>query len=363
MRKFLAVVFCLLAFSGFLFMLGENSQALADTNIFIEDDFYFDEAEDIYLNAINQKVVLGGIPLGIILKCKGLIIIGKTDIITEFGLKSTVKDNDIIAGDILICVEGQEINTAKELSEIINQEKNACRTLNITLIRQGKEIESKLSPQLDAATGLFKAGLWVREETYGIGTLTYIKCEDLRFGALGHPVTDPDINDILPILSGTISDCNISGVVKGERGKAGELKGTLNKEEKRGSVEKNNIFGIFGKYSKPYVNPLYREPVQIMPRKDIKPGKAKIICTIEGNTPEEYDIEIIKNFNHQRPSDKSLVIKITDKELLSKTGGIVQGMSGSPIVQNGKLCGAVTHVFLNDPTKGYGIYADWMLMN
>lgn len=362
MRKFLAVICCLLIFGGFIYMLRGNPQTLTDASLSC-DDFNLSKSEDVFANASDQKVILGGMPLGITLKSKGLIIIGKTDIITEFGLKSTVKDNDIIPGDILFKVEGQEVNTAKELSEIINLEKNGSKTLNIMLIRHGKEMESKLSPQLDAATKLFKAGLWVREETYGIGTLTYIKCDDLSYGALGHPVTDPDINDILPIISGTISDCSISGVIKGERGKAGELKGALNKAENRGSVDKNNMFGIFGKFSKPYVNPLYKDPVQIMARKDIKPGKAKIICTVNGDIPKAYDIEIIKNFNHSKPSDKNLVIKITDKELLNITGGIVQGMSGSPIIQNGKLCGAVTHVFINDPTKGYGIYADWMVLN
>ena len=311
--------------------------------------------------AENAMVYVGGVPIGISLNSKGIIVIGKTDVITEFGLKSTVKNSDIQNGDIITEIEGAVINSADDLSRVINEEKNKGKRLSVLLTRGKNQIDTIIEPQLDASTKKYKAGLWIREETFGIGTLTFIRQNDRRFGALGHPVSDPDTGEILEIRSGAASECNITGIIKGERGRAGELKGVIAKSDTVGLIDKNNMFGIFGTHSKTYSNPLYPHPIPVMNKKDIKPGKAKILSTIDGTMPKEYDIEIIKSFNQNKPTDKNLVIRVTDKELLASTGGIVQGMSGSPILQNGKFCGAVTHVFINDPTKGYGVFADWML--
>lgn len=372
MRKFFLFFFSFVVTCSCVLPVANAAKPVFKTTALSGGEVYadFDESEiaaEPYVQTSAAKksemVYVGGIPVGITLKNRGLIIIGKTDIITEFGLKSTINSSDVQNGDILITIENREINTTEELSKIINEEQFLGKKLNIVLLRNGKQIAATLEPQLDINSKKYKAGLWVREETLGIGTLTYIKESDKRFGALGHPVADPDTGEALAIIKGETSNCTITGFVKGERGKAGELKGVISKGEKTGTIDKNNTFGVFGNYSGTYVNPIYLNPVAIMPHKDIKPGKAKIITTIDGKTPKEYDIEIIKNFNQTKPSDKNLVIRITDKELLSKTGGIVQGMSGSPIIQNGKLCGAVTHVFINDPTKGYGIFADFMINN
>ena len=216
----------------------------------------------------------------------------------------------------------------------------------------------------DEISKKYKLGLWIRDNAAGVGTLTFIRKDNMRFGALGHPVCDIDTGACLPVKSGNIFKCNIVGYRKGEKGKAGELKGLfLRNGSILGALDENNGYGVYGNFGNEALEAYKNELVEVASRNEVKSGKAKIRCTIDGTVPKDYDIEIVKTYFQDSKSNKSMFIRVTDKELLSKTGGIVQGMSGSPIIQNGKLVGAVTHVFVSDPTKGYGIYADWMIDN
>ena len=310
-----------------------------------------------------EKVYVGGMPLTLSLKNRGLVIIGKIDVITQYGMVSTVKNSDLRNGDTLLSAGGIDVNTAEELAEVINREELAGKVVPIVIRRKGEKIETVLEPALDIATNRYKAGLLVREDTYGVGTLTYTT-ESGRFGSLGHPVFDPDTESVMEISGGSAYRCKISDVVKGQRGTPGELKGGIDRTGGAlGTLELNNKYGVYGTFSTRLKNPLFPDPVEVCPHQQVRPGKAQILTTLEGSTPSLYDIEIVKCANQRQPDDKSMVLKVTDSELLERAGGIVQGMSGSPILQNGKFVGAVTHVFINDPTRGYGVYADWMLLN
>lgn len=318
--------------------------------------------QSVFASAALPKVYVGGAPIGITLKTDGLVVIGRSDVVTEKGLVNTLEESNIQKGDLLLCVEDHPVSSSEELSAIINREEYRGKTLAIRLKRGDREIETKFTPALDLITGEYKAGLWVKEDTMGIGTLTYVRADNFEYGALGHAVVDPDTKQNVRLRVGEVTHCSVTGYQRGQRGKAGELKGVfVNMKSPIGSVTRNTDLGIYGKMNKPVIQALYPEPMEIMPRDQIRPGKASILCTISGSTPTEYAIEITKVNHQNKASDKSLVIRVTDKRLLESTGGIVQGMSGSPILQNGKLVGAVTHVFINDPARGYGVFVEWML--
>ena len=212
---------------------------------------------------------------------------------------------------------------------------------------------------IKSVDGKNKIGLWVRDSTAGIGTVTFIDPVTGIYGALGHPITDVDTGDIIKISKGNIVSSSIVNVKRGEKGNPGELKGVfINDDINLGSVEQNTKFGIFGKYS---LENIYTEKLKIALKDEIQEGPAQIISTVDNGEPKLYDVVIEKLLQQDNPSSKSMIIKVVDEDLLKKTGGIVQGMSGSPIIQNNKIVGAVTHVLVNKPDTGYGIYIEWML--
>ncbi|HEY8423434.1 MAG TPA: SpoIVB peptidase [Clostridia bacterium] len=310
-----------------------------------------------------EQVYLGGMPIGISIKSQGVIVIGVTSITTTQGSASPSKEAGLEPGDILTEIAGETIENVVSLDQIINKPENAGQRLVLKFIRNNKPKTALITPALDASTQRYKLGLWIRDSAAGIGTVTYMKeaKSGYKFGALGHPICDPDTMTMVPVKSGDVYRCSIIGVKKSQKGSPGEIKGVFLKSGKKlGVIEKNNRFGVFGVMDEKIFNPLYPEPIEVAKRREIKPGKATIVTTID-NEIKEYDIEIIKTNIQKTCEEKSMVIRVTDHELIKKTGGIVQGMSGSPIIQNGKLVGAVTHVFINDPTKGFGVYLDWML--
>lgn len=323
-------------------------------------------SQNISINTSAKKseyVYVGGMPIGMTIASKGVIVIGVTDIITENGNISPSRAAGLENGDVLTEIAGEEIQGVTSLDRIINSPENCGQNLKLKYIRKNKERITEITPALDVSSGRYKLGLWIRDSAAGIGTLTFIKetKNGYSFGALGHPICDPDTLTVVPVRSGDIYRCNVVGIKRSEKGAPGEIKGVFLKEGKRlGEIKKNNKFGVFGSMNERLINPLFPKPIEVCPRRAVKPGKAKIVTTV-GDEVKQYDIEIIKT-NYQRSSEeKSMVIRVVDSELLQKTGGIVQGMSGSPIIQNGKLVGAVTHVFINDPTKGFGVYLDWMI--
>ena len=231
----------------------------------------------------------------------------------------------------------------------------------LSVTRNGENLQIGILPALDIQTNTYKLGLWVKEDAVGIGTLTFINATTGRFGSLGHSINDSETNECIEVSGGNIYDSRILGVKKGSSGRAGELMGTFSREDVIGSVDKNCEYGVYGYLDN--VNNVIdsKTSIQIGGRLSAKPGKATILSCIDGEDIEEFDIEIIKTNFQSSSNQKSMVIRVTDKDLIARTGGIVQGMSGSPIIQNGKLIGAVTHVFVNDATKGFGLYIDWML--
>lgn len=316
-------------------------------NIFGKNDNNSKDRSPVY-------VYLGGQPLGFTINCSGVIVIAI----------SNENAGDLKEGDIITKIEGIEISSTSLIDKILNINEFKGKTLTVTYLRGETELVTKIAPIFDKLKKRYKLGIWVRDNSAGVGTLTYIRKDNLRFGALGHPVCDIDTGAMLPVLNGKILKCNIVGLKKGEKGNPGELKGLfLRNGSVLGELDINNKFGVFGKFSDKQVSKFSGQEYEVAYRSDVKNGKAQIRCTIDGCEPKNYDIEIVKTYFQQSKDNKSMFIRITDKELLEKTGGIVQGMSGSPIIQNGKFVGAVTHVFVSDPTKGYGLYADWMINN
>lgn len=323
---------------------------------------YFSGEKTAKAEREEVSVYLGGYPLGFTLECEGVLIVAIGDVETESGKVSPAKGKNIKEGDVLFSVDGEVIKSANHLHALLNKNKEK-QSASLVLKRGKTLISETVVLAREVSSDMLRLGLWIRDNAAGVGTMTYVREDNHRFGALGHAVQDVDTKKTLPISGGEIYKCNIVGYNKGSRGNPGELRGLfLRTGKKIGTLDNNNENGVYGQIDDELVETL-GTPVKVGFRDSVKTGKAKILCTIDGTIPKEYDIEIVK-LSHQSKSDnKSMVLKITDKELISKTGGIVQGMSGSPIIQNGKLVGAVTHVFVSDPTKGFGVYIDWMIDN
>ena len=233
--------------------------------------------------------------------------------------------------------------------------------MTLECLRKDQSFECKMSASLSLSDKKYKTGIWVRDSTAGIGTMTYYNPENGTFAGLGHGICDVDTTELMPLLRGTVVDVEITDIIKGRRGLPGELKGSFD-TLKRGSLTENTDFGVFGVLdSQP--ESAYGEPVEIAFAKDIHEGKASIYTELDTDTGiEEYEVNI-SSINRKSDSGKNFVVEITDERLLERTGGIVQGMSGSPVIQDGKLIGAVTHVLVNDPAKGYGLFIENMLGN
>ncbi|MBE5745870.1 MAG: SpoIVB peptidase [Clostridiales bacterium] len=319
--------------------------------------------KSFYINTNEEYIYAGGNAVGIYLNTKGVVLMGSNSIITKDGLVNTLQNSELQVGDILLKVNDEYIYDINDITNIINKEENLGKPAKIVYVRKNKEYETQIMPAKDVQSGEYKLGIWVKNDASGVGTLTYIT-EDGKFGALGHSINVNKTKEPYSISGGKLYNCNIIGVNKGSKGKAGELKGLfLHGRNAQGQIDKNINTGIYGEIydASNLKESALKRKYLIGGRFTARPGKAKILSCVNGSEIKEYEIEIIKT-NYQNTSrEKSMVIKITDKELLEKTGGIVQGMSGSPIIQNGKLIGAVTHVFLNDSTKGFGLYLDWMI--
>ena len=319
--------------------------------------------KSVSVKAISSEITLypGGQPVGVKLNTQGVLVVALSDIETESG-KSTSPGaaGGLQVGDSIIKIDNVSINNSEQVSRIVNSSEG--KELNLIINRKGNEFNKKIKPIKNTNDDKYKIGLWIRDSTAGIGTLTFYDENSKKFAALGHPITDADTGTILSISSGQIVSSSIVSVRKGARGNPGELKGIFIDEDiTLGEIFKNTDCGIFGSTNKNLANSKFNKPMKIGLRSEIKVGPAKIITTIDGGEPKAYNIEIEKLLQQDTPGPKSMVIKVTDPKLLEKTGGIVQGMSGSPIIQNDKIVGAVTHVLINKPDVGYGIYIEWML--
>lgn len=307
------------------------------------------------------KLYPGGQPVGIKLSTKGVLIVGFSDINTLSGKKSSpAAMAGVQIGDTLLKIDNKYVEDSKDLGNKINASKD--KKIKLTLERNGKTFVKEVDKVKSDDDESYKIGLWVRDSTAGVGTMTFYYDKDKKFGALGHPITDVDTGSILKINNGNLINSSIVSVRKGIKGTPGEIRGIfVNEDNPIGSVEKNTICGIFGKSQNALLNRSFNKPLKVALRNEIRTGEAKILTTVDGDEPSLYSVNIEKLFTQNEPGPKSMIIRVTDKELLKKTGGIVQGMSGSPIIQDGKIVGAVTHVLINRPDVGYGIYIEWML--
>ena len=305
----------------------------------------------------EKRLIPGGMPLGVAMRTEGVLIVGVGE--AAEGV-APAKDAGLQAGDVIVTVGGEAVTTAEDLTSLLN--KSGGKPIPVAYQRAGEKRTCLLTPHKDEATGAVRLGAWVRDSTAGVGTLSFYDPDTGRYAALGHAITDGDTGAVLTVSEGQVLRADIVAVQKGQKGAPGELKGSFLREAQRlGDIRRNSILGIYGALDKPAANPLYPEGLPIGLRSGVHTGKATILSTVDGTGVQAYAIEITRVNPQSAPAPKSMVIRVTDERLLAATGGIVQGMSGSPIIQDGRLIGAVTHVFVSDPQQGYGLYIDWML--
>lgn len=312
--------------------------------------------KDVTIEEVDRPVLIaGGNPFGIKLLTDGVMVVGIGSIDGTNGTVTPAAAAGIKKGDIVISVNGKKVTSNNDIGKIISASNG--NEISVELKRGTQDMVVSLKPAYSSDDCCYKAGIWVRDSTAGIGTVTFYDPRTSVFGGLGHPVCDVDTGEIVPISKGEAVGVNINDVHRGESGTPGELVGSFSTIFPIGSLETNNETGIYGFLNEP---PNHSIPVPMALRQEVEPGEAYIYTTIDGSEPKPYKIQIEKIDLNDNKTTKNMIIKVTDPELLAKTGGIVQGMSGSPIIQNGKLVGAVTHVFVNDPTRGYGIFCDTM---
>ena len=312
--------------------------------------------KEVSVTVSDEKIVtVCGTPFGVKMFTDGVLVVDFSEIETENGRRCPASESGLLEGDLIKAINKTDVFRNEDVAEII--EKSEGKELSFSVLRNGKAMEISLIPEMLKDQSGYKAGFWVRDSSAGIGTLTFYDPEDLSFAGLGHAVCDIDTGTVLPFSSGEIVPAAITKIKKGVSGAPGELGGAFIGKDDLGTVKINNETGLYGTLE--YTIEGIEMPVAH--KQDIYEGSAVILSTVEGTEAEEYDILIEKIALSDDSLTKNMVIKVVDEELIEATGGIVQGMSGSPIIQDGKLIGAVTHVFVNDPTKGYGIFAENML--
>lgn len=304
----------------------------------------------------DKELIVCGDTIGVKLYADGILVVGISEFENDKGVMvSPAKKAGIKSGDLIKKVNGKKVEKISDFTIEVNKKD----TVSITVFRDGKTFESKINAQLSKDEKTKKLGIWVRDSTAGIGTLTFYDPENGTYGALGHGITDIDTGEIMPSHGGKITRANVVSVKKGVRGIPGELQGVFINNDV-GDIFQNTKYGIYGKMQKPS-SFLHGKLMRAASKDEVKQGSAYILSNVDGSGVKKYEIEILKVLKQNGLSTKGMVIKVTDENLIEKCGGIVQGMSGSPIIQDEKIIGAVTHVFVNDPTRGYGIFIDTML--
>lgn len=315
--------------------------------------------KDINVSVIPTTTVIPvGKAIGMKLYTKGVLVVGMSEIENEEKIKEKPYENSgIEEGDSIIAINNEEINTTDELIQQVNNSNG--ESLKIKYVKNDKILETSIVPVKTKED--YKIGLWVRDAAAGIGTLTFYEPSTNMFMSLGHGIIDIDTEEIVDISRGELVTANILSIIKGEKNKPGEIKGSITKGVAIGDIYKNTKMGVYGNVkNRQYIDTTYNE-MEVAERSEIKTGKATILCQLDSGAPQEYQIEIERIYLNNNTDNKSMLIKITDEELLNKTGGIIQGMSGAPIMQNGKFIGAVTNVLVKDPTKGYAIFGDLLI--
>lgn len=321
------------------------------------DLFNLFPVKDVTVNVIPKtKVVPLGKTIGMRLYTEGVLVVG----MSEIEGKKPYENSGIETGDKIVEVNNVEIKSTDELIQCVNSANGS--SVEIKYINDKNEEEVANITPAKTAENEYKLGLWVRDAAAGVGTVTFYEPSSGEFGALGHGINDVDTYELIDIANGEIVTTNIIDIVKGEKGSPGEIRGIIEGERTIGNVSKNTSFGVYGNMlNTTSLNINKESELEVANRSEIKLGKAEIMCELENGKVEKYEIEIQKIFLDNNSDNKSMLIKVTDEELIEKTGGIIQGMSGAPVIQSGKFIGAVTHVLVNDPQMGYAIFGDLMI--
>ncbi len=307
--------------------------------------------------AVRQVIPMGR-AVGIKLFSDGVMVVGFSEVATESGSSVPARDCGLKEGDIITHINSEEVDTIEEVQAVLQDLEGA--QMSIRAVRGDQQVQMTAQAVQCSADGSYKLGAWIRDSMAGIGTLTFYDPDSGVFGALGHGINDVDTAQIMPLQSGSIMYAQVSDVKRGESGAPGELHGAFQVDRDMGDLYANTDSGVFGRLTDLSLTG-GRTPVAVAGRREVTVGPAVILSNIAGEDVEEYQVEITRIYPSGGADTRNMMIKVTDPRLLAATGGIVQGMSGSPILQNGKLAGAVTHVLVNDPSQGYGILAENML--
>ena len=312
--------------------------------------------KEVTVNVIPKTTVVPiGKAIGMKMYTKGVLVVG----LSEIDGQKPYEKTGIETGDKIVKINNTKINNTDELITCVNSSKG--KEITITYISNNEEETAELKP-VQTGENEYKLGLWVRDAAAGVGTLTFYEPQTGQFGALGHGINDVDTYELIDIANGELVTANIIDIVKGEDGTPGEIRGVIDGGTTIGTISKNTNYGVYGKVENmAKLNTNNKNEIEVANRNEITTGKAQIMCELENGKIENYEIEIQKIFIENNQNNKSMLIKITDKNLIEKTGGIIQGMSGAPIIQNGKFVGAVTHVLVNDSKMGYAVFADLMI--
>ncbi len=307
---------------------------------------------------VGRRVIPLGRAVGIKLFSDGVLVVGLSEIATADGAQAPARACGLREGDIITHINSEEVDSIEEVQDILQT--SGEEKLSIRAMRGDKLVQMTVQAAQCSADGAYKLGAWIRDSMAGIGTMTFYDPDSGLFGALGHGINDVDTALLMPLQSGAIMYAEVTDVKKGAAGAPGELHGAFKAEQDLGELYANTKSGVFGTLMDQSLTG-DAQPVPVATRSEVQVGKATILSNIAGNAVEEYEVEITRIYPENPSDTRNLMLKITDQRLLDTTGGIVQGMSGSPILQNGRLVGAVTHVLVNDPTQGYGILAEQML--
>ena len=344
----------------------ETMQASSNLNNSIVEDtgtmdlsldlFNLFSVKDVTVNVIPKTTVIPmGKAIGMKLYTEGVLVVGMSEIQGQ----KPYEGSGIETGDTIVEINNEPINSTDELIECVNRSNG--ESLEIKYISNEEEKTTNIAPAKDSDNE-YKLGFWVRDAAAGVGTLTFYEPSTGNFAALGHGINDVDTYDLIQIANGELVTTNILDIVKGEDGSPGEIRGSIENGTTLGKVSKNTALGIYGNITDvSRLNISTAKEMEVANRSEITTGKAEIMCELENGKIQNYEIEIQKIFIDNNENNKSMLIKVTDKELIEKTGGIIQGMSGAPIIQNGKFIGAVTHVLVNDSKTGYAVFADMMI--
>ena len=322
--------------------------------------------DNIFVKDVNvdvlprTKVIPVGSVAGVKLYTSGVLVVGMSEIEGEDSKKYKPYENTgIQEGDTIVAVNNITISSTEELVSEVN--KSEGKDIKIQYKHENESVECSIKP-VKTGKSEYKLGLWVRDSAAGVGTVTFYSQSTNGFAALGHGLQDIDTDQLINISSGEFVTTKILGIDKGEKGDPGRIEGTLDGQKNIGTITKNTKFGIYGSVDNiSSLNIDKSKEMDVALRDEIKTGKAYILCSLENGKVEQYEIEIEKIYRDNDYNNKSMKIKVTDESLIEKTGGIIQGMSGSPIIQNGKFVGAVTHVLINNPLEGYAVFGDIMV--